>query len=109
MSANTASAYTQTEALTGATAHACRQAANAQDAINLRAVVRSFDRQLDALHAQDIYGDQLASHPAVLAFVSKLASLTRLNVGSRETDALLAVMSVADNSATVLKYEVIPL
>jgi len=55
-----------------------RFALEVQDACNLRAIVASWVRELDAARAAGIYGDELDHHPATRAFISKLNQLSGL-------------------------------
>lgn len=85
---------------------AAADAVAVQDAVNIVAVVGCFHRHLLALHAANIYGDELINHPVALSFVSKLNSLCRMSA-SRELAALGAIDQIAAGEA--VEYEVIPI
>lgn len=77
-----------------------------QGAVNLRAITSSMVAQMDELRAVGITGDLLNNHPTVLAFVSKLNSLTRFD-SSREMAAFNHLEDLKEGKPVT--YEVIPL
>jgi hypothetical protein len=85
---------------------AASDAVAVQDAVNLIAVVGCFHRHLLALHAANIYGDDLINHPVALAFTSKLNSLCRMTP-SRELAALGGIDQIAAGES--VEYETIPI
>ena len=56
-----------------------RFALQVQDACNLRAIVASWLRELDAIRLAGVYGEALDHHPATRAFISKLNQLSNLS------------------------------
>lgn len=54
----------------------CEMALNVQNAVNLVAIVKSYDRALEDLRDLGIDRSELASHPVSVLFASKIASLT---------------------------------
>lgn len=53
-----------------------REACDVQDACNLVAVVKGFDRAMDCLrNDHDLHGDALRAHPVTRAWADKIASL----------------------------------
>jgi len=91
--------------------HATRQAAKyaqlVQDGVNLRAIATQMLRDIDAMRqAQNLDGDAINNHPVVLAYLSKLNSLTRLTA-DREMAALTAINRLANGED--VESEVIPL
>ncbi|MAX35803.1 hypothetical protein [Gimesia sp.] len=90
-----------------ATRQAAKYALLVQDGVNLRAIVAQMLRDIDAIRkSQKLNGDAINSHPVVLAYVSKLASLTQLST-EREVAALEGVERLANGNA--VESEVIPL
>ena len=77
-----------------------------QDGVNLVAVLLCFHENLLALHRHGVCGDELFNHPVALAFVSKLNSLCRMDLG-REMAAFQAI-DVIENGQSA-EYDVIPL
>ena len=83
-----------------------------QDACNLRAVVNEMDKVLDELSASGCFGDDLQNHPIVIAYVSKLMSLTRIeSQNSRgfgwHQDGLGLCLELSEGKD--VEYEVIPI
>tara|TARA_R110002095_G_scaffold6094_1_gene12727 strand:+ start:87 stop:389 length:303 start_codon:yes stop_codon:yes gene_type:complete len=90
-----------------ATRQAAKYAQLVQDGVNLRAIVAQMLRDIDAMRqAQNLDGNAISNHPIVLAYVSKLVSLTRLST-EREVAALEAIDRLANGDA--VESEVIPL
>lgn len=90
-----------------ATRQAAKSAQLVQNGINLRAIVAQMLRDIDAMRqSQNLDGDAMNNHPVVLAYVSKLVSLTRLTT-DREMAALAAIDQLA--SGEDVESEVIPL
>ena len=78
-----------------ATRQAAKYAQLVQNGVNLRAIVAQMLRAIDAMRqAQKLDGDAIINHPVVLAYVSKLVSLTRLTT-DREMAALAAIDRLA--------------
>ncbi|WP_417384186.1 hypothetical protein [Gimesia sp.] len=90
-----------------ATRQAAKYAQLVQNGVNLRAIVAQMLRDIDAMRqAQNLDGNAISNHPVVLAYVSKLVSLTRLTT-EREVAALEAVDRLANGDD--VESEVIPL
>jgi hypothetical protein len=85
---------------------AAADAGAVQNGVNIVAIVGCFHENLLALHRHGVCGDELFNHPIALAFVSKLNSLCRMDLG-RETAALHAIDLIEHGQ--VAEYEVIPL
>jgi hypothetical protein len=85
---------------------AAADAVAVQDAVNIVAVVGCLHRHLLALHAANVYGDDLINHPVALAFVSKLNSLCRMTP-TRELAALGAIDQIT--AGETVEFEVIPI
>ena len=85
---------------------AAQFAIEVQDACNLYAIANAWLGHLKSLRDAGANGDLLNNHPVVLAFVSKLNSLCRLN-HIRE----LASHDLCDKLASgeSVEYEIIPL
>ena len=78
------------------TRQAAKYAQLVQNGVNLRAIVAQLLRDIDAMRqSQNLDGDAINNHPVVLAYVSKLVSLTRLTT-DREMAALAAIDQLAD-------------
>ena len=89
------------------TRQAAKYAQLVQNGVNLRAIVAQMLRDIDAMRqAQNLDGDAINNHPVVLAYVSKLVSLTRLTT-DRELAALGAIDRLAEGED--VETEVIPL
>lgn len=90
-----------------ATRQAAKYAQLVQDGVNLRAIVAQMLRDIDAMRqSQNLDGDAINNHPVVLAYVSKLNSLTRLTT-EREMAALEAIDHLAEGEN--VESDVIPL
>ncbi|PQO30112.1 hypothetical protein [Blastopirellula marina] len=90
-----------------ATRQAAKYAQLVQNGVNLRAIVAQMLRDIDAMRqSQNLNGDAINNHPVVLAYVSKLNSLTRLTT-DREMAALAAIDHLA--SGEDVESDVIPL
>jgi len=90
-----------------ATRQAAKYAELVQNGVNLRAIVAQMLRDIDAMRqSQNLDGDAINNHPVVLAYVSKLNSLTRLTT-EREMAALAAIDRLAEGKD--VECEVIPL
>ena len=90
-----------------ATRQAAKFAQLVQNGVNLRAIVAQMLRDIDAMRqSQNLDGDSVNNHPIVLAYVSKLVSLTRLTT-EREIAALHATDRLANGECA--EAEVIPL
>ena len=90
-----------------ATKQAAKYSQLVQNGVNLRAIVAQMLRDIDAMRqSQNLDGDTINNHPIVLAYVSKLVSLTRLNT-DREMAALAAIDQLANGHD--VEAEVIPL
>lgn len=90
-----------------ATRRAAKYAQLVQNGVNLRAIVAQMLRDIDAMRqSQNLDGDAISNHPVVLAYISKLVSLTRLTT-DREMAALAAIDQLADGED--VESEVIPL
>lgn len=76
-----------------------------QDAVNLRAITAAFVPHLDAMRQEGVTGDNLNNHPTVVAFVSKLSSLVRLD--TNESPAFDALAKLAEGQEA--EYNVYPL
>jgi hypothetical protein len=58
-------------------AQLAKEACEVQDACNLVAVVKRFDKAIDSLRQDhNLHGDALRAHPVVRAWADKIASLT---------------------------------
>lgn len=78
-----------------ATQQAARNAVAIQDAVNLRAIVAQLLEDIDAMRrTAGLDGNGINNHPVVLAYVSKLNSLCRMNT-KREMAALQAIDQLA--------------
>lgn len=89
------------------TRQAAKFAQLVQNGVNLRAIVAQMLRDIDAMRqSQNLDGDAINNHPVVLAYVSKLVSLTRLTT-DREMAALAAIDRLAEGEN--VETEVIPL
>jgi len=90
-----------------ATRQAAKFAQLVQNGVNLRAIVAQMLRDIDAMRqSQNLDGDAINNHPVVLAYISKLVSLTRLTT-EREMAALAATDRLANGEE--VESEVIPL
>lgn len=90
-----------------ATQKAAQYAQLVQYAVNLRGILAQLIRDIDAMRQfQELDGNAINNHPIVLAYVSKLVSLTRLTT-EREMAALEAIDHLAKGETVV--SEVIPL
>ena len=90
-----------------ATRQAAKYAQLIQNGVNLRAIVAQMLRDIDAMRlSQNLDGDAINNHPVVLAYISKLVSLTRLTT-DREMAALAAIDRLAEGED--VETEVIPL
>jgi hypothetical protein len=77
------------------TRRAACNAINIQDAVNLRAIVAQLLEDIDSMRkAAGLDGNDVNNHPVVLAYMSKLVSLTRLSA-EREMAALQAIDQLA--------------
>jgi hypothetical protein len=85
---------------------AAQFALDCQGAVNLYAITNPFLGHLKAMREEGITGDALNNHPVVIAFTSKLVSLSRLN-GVREIDAFNALDKMAKGEKA--EYEIIPI
>lgn len=74
---------------------AAQFAIDIQDACNLMAVINHFQRHLQAMREAGIVGSELNCHPVTVAVASKLASLSRMNIDSRETDCFEQIKKIA--------------
>jgi hypothetical protein len=90
----------------GQVQEAAQFAVEVQDACNLYAIANAWLGHLKALREAGAHGDLLNNHPVVLAFVSTLNSLCRLNL-ARE----LASHDLCDKLASgeAVEYEIISL
>ena len=78
-----------------------------QEGVNLRAIVAQMLREIDAMRkSQKLSGSAINSHPVVLAYISKLVSLTQFST-EREIAALEAIERLANGDD--VESEVIPL
>jgi len=90
-----------------ATRQAAKYAQLVQNGVNLRAIVAQMLRDIDSMRqSQSLDGDAINNHSVVLAYVSKLVSLTRLTT-DREIAALDAIDRLANGED--VEVEVIPL
>lgn len=89
---------------TPAVVAAAKFASEVQDAVNLRAITAAFIPHLDAMRKEGVVGDLLNNHPVVVAFVSKLASLCRLDVNEEVAFSALPLLA----GGAVAEYNVYP-
>lgn len=85
---------------------AASDAYQVQDAVNLVAIVGCFHRHLLSLSRSGVSGDDLINHPVAITFISKLNSLSRVNL-DREMKAFDAIDKL--QKGETVEYPVIPL
>lgn len=105
---------------TPATVRAAKSAKECQDAVNLRAVLASMLRDIDAINAEHrdathgkclgIGGDLINNHPVVIVYLDKFCALSRIQPFG-EASRVMAAHAAVDELLKFksAEFEVIPI